>query len=114
MIANSGNNGKRRILSIADATEEAKQQAQAGEPLIGAAGLKRNASKEFVIETATLIALGACERTYTAMGEQQAAAMDRLHADLMDAVQQFLERRTLMGRLRRLWAWCRQMREGTP
>lgn len=99
----SSNNGKRRILTVAEATAEAKQEAAAGEPLIGAAGLKRNASKEYVLETATTIALGACERVYNAMSDQSAGQM----ATLEQEIKRYIDDRTFVGRLRRLWRWLR-------
>lgn len=99
----SSSNGKRRILTVAEATTEAKQQAEAGEPLIGAAGLKRNASKEYVLETATSIALGACERVYNAMSDQSAQQMATLETE----IKRYIDDRTFVGRSRRLWRWLR-------
>ena len=100
----SSSNGKRRILTVAEATAEAKQQAEAGEePLIGAAGLKRNASKEYVLETSTSIALGACERVYNAMSDQSAQQMATLETE----IKRYIDDRTFIGRCRRLWRWLR-------
>lgn len=77
-----------KILSLDEARAEATRRAAQKDPeLIGEAGLKRNASKEFVLETATQIALGACQRTYDAMSEQQAEGLAKCEAMCLQHVE---------------------------
>jgi hypothetical protein len=98
-------NGKRRILSVAEAQEEAKAEAMQSDPeLLGPAGLKRNASKEYVLTAAAKIAMGACERTYNVMGAQQALALEQIEAEFTRR----LETYTLIGNLRRFARWLDQ------
>lgn len=109
----SSNNGKKIegvpvILSLEDARREAKGEAIKKDPeQLGAAGLKRPASKEFVLENATLIALGACRQTYEAMSTASSQQMATLESTLKQHMHEEFEARTLQGRLRRgmTWVW---------
>lgn len=95
-------NGKRRILSLSEATEEAKAEALQSDPeLLGPAGLKRNASKEYVLTAAAKIAMGACERTYNVMGAQQALALEAIEAEFTRKMETY----TLIGNVKRLARW---------
>ena len=78
--------------------------------MIGVAGMKRNADKEFVLTTSLAVATGVAERVYNLMSEQQAEGLSKVEFMCMQHVEklrQEIEGRTLMGRIRRFLSWLR-------
>lgn len=76
--------------------------------MIGAAGMKRNADKEFVLTTSLAVATGVAERVYNLMSEQQAEGLAKVEfmcIQHVEALRQEIAARSFRGRLRRAWAW---------